>query len=308
MTSNFDELFKKFADKRDKMKALFTIVTYNTSQQEIIHEIEHRLRLAKTIKYPKKRICVSNRLFNFKTYLKDSGTDETTKNTVFFVSDDVDEITLSKEWLQVLKNFDVDKFIFRYDETFDIPYLKSLLTDTNYREVIYVKNNLMRHIYLNSTKKKIYYETESKNLDVEEYVKNNIKEPCIIHGISVALKNLKSDKHYIYTKMLTDEEIADVFKKEQVGAVHKQLDEYMTYITNEKLMHRIVFGKDVQKKIISKELKTVFCSPEMYTKILEKVPQEYLNFDLKLVESLEKGDSGDKLKTQYMGVIGVTYY
>lgn len=306
--SDFDEIFKKYNIVQDKMKTLFTIVVYNMCQQDLIDQIDHRLKLVNNIKYAKKRICVCNRLYNLKTHIKDNSINNSVKNCIFLVADDVNEINLCKEWINVLKYFSVDNFIFRYDDKFDISYLKSLLTDTSYKDVIHVKNNTMKHIHINPTKKRIHYKLESKSLDIDQYIKDNIINTCIIHGVSSVLKNLKSDRYQIFTRNLTDEEIYNIFKKDEIISIHKQLQEYMTYITNEKLTHRIVFGKDIEKKIITRELKIIFCSQDIYTKIKIKIPSEYLNFDLILVDTLEKGDIGDKLKIQYNGALGVTYY
>jgi hypothetical protein len=303
------DIFDKYSNKRDKMKSLYTVVTHNISLQEISDEIDHKLKLAKTIKYPKKRAHVNNRLYAFKTYLKENRADSNCRNSIFFVSDTVDEVTLTKDWLKVLQDFDVDKFIFCFNEYFEIEYLKNLLTDVSYKEVICIKNNTLKHIHLNPTKKKVFREIECKSLDVEEYLKtHNVTDKCIIHGVSVALKNLSLNNHHVFTRMLTDEEITNIFKTDKISAVHKKFDDHIAYMNHEKTIHRIVFSKEIEKCIKNMQLSTIYCTPDIFERIRQKVPHELLNFDLVLVESLQVGDSGDKLKNTYGGVVGVTYY
>lgn len=305
---SFDNIFDKFKDKRDKHEALFTIIVYNLPVLEMIENMNHKMELAKNIKNPKKRAIVCNRMYNLREYMKEFK-DDKVLNCIYLIDDDIEEIDLLKEWLDVLNHFNVDTFIFKYNESFELEYLKQLLTDTSFKNIINVKNNLLTHIHLNSTKRRINHQEEIKSMDIEGYIKENgIKEKCLVHGISSAIKNVDSNNHFVFNKHLRDNEIFEVFRKDNVLKIQKEAEEYMDYIKNDKLIDRIVFGKDLQKKILTMELQSIYCSPEMHTKILEKVPKDYLNFNLIKVESLEKGDTGDIIKNSYAGAIGVTYF
>ncbi|QKF94654.1 calycin family protein [Fadolivirus algeromassiliense] len=305
---NLDIIFDKFKDIRDKHEALFTIVVYNLTVEEIIQNIMHKMELAKNIKNPKKRSIVCKRFYNFKEYMKELKNDKII-NSIYLVDDQIEEIVLLKDWLDVLNHFNVDTFTFRYNEFFELNYLKQLLTDTSFKHVINVKNNLLIHIHLNPTKRRIHHQEEIKSMDIEGYLKqNNVNEKCVIHGVSSAIRNVNQNNHFVFSKQLKDDEIFEVFRKDNVLKIQKEAEGYMDLIKNEKTLSRIVFGKDLQKKIMSMEIQSIYCSPDMHTKISEKVPKDYLNFNLIKVESLEKGDIGDTLKNNYAGAIGVTYF
>jgi len=305
---SFNDIFDKYRNIKDSSDSLFTIVTYNTKACDIIESLNHKLELSKTLKNPKKKANACKRLYELIEYMKEYNEDKE-PNSVFLVGNVINEINLDKQWLEVLKYFDVDKFIFKYNDTYEIDYLKDLFTDDSFKHVINIKNNSLTHIHLNPTKKRIHHQEETKSMDLDNYIKSaNVKEKCLFHGVSVALKNFKPLNHFVFTKQLKDEEIFEVFRKDIVTQVHKELQEYLDYIPNEKLMNRIVFGKDINKKIMTMELQAIYCIPDMHKKILEKVPSQYLNFKLVKVESLENGDPSDILKNNYSGAIGVTYF
>jgi len=305
----FNTIFNKFREDADKFESLFTIISYNLTINETVNKLDHYMKLINTIKDMKRKIYLNDRIYKFKEFLQQKSTIETETinvNSVFLISNDINEIPLETKWIEALKEFDINKFIFKYNSNFEIDYLKCLLIDTDYKHVIFIKNNEMKHIYFTDHKKKVHH--ESKNIDIKTYVDKEIKETCIIHGISPILKSLKIDKHLIFSKCLKDEEISLIFKKENMRIIHASLEEYFGYISNPKKSHQIIFGKEIEKKIVSKELAKIFCSSEMYQKLLDKVPKQYFTFKLIQVDSLEKGDVGDKLKVHYGGMIAVTYY
>jgi hypothetical protein len=143
-----------------------------------------------------------------------------------------------------------------------------------------------------------------------DYINKNIKNKCVIHGVSSVLKNLKHDQHWIFTKKLTDDEILDLYKKEEIQLIHQELADHFAMLQNEKCLHRLVFGKDIQKGILQMTLKTLYCSEEKYEKLMKNIPNKYLtpNFQIYKVNILEKGDPGDLLKMNFSGAMGITYF
>ena len=92
--------------------------------------------------------------------------------------------------------------------------------------------------------------------------------------------------------------------------MHEQLNNSLSFIANPKYSHRLCFGKDIHKKIHQKSLQILYCSPAIYEKFHKNVPKEYLTSSFKIykIESLEKGDVGNRLINDFDGAIGVTYY
>jgi hypothetical protein len=302
--------FDKFRSHSDKFESLYMIIVNNMDTTELTEKVNHQLKLINTLNDNVKRKFLNDRLFGFKSYLSMQKYNKENEkiSKVFFIYGDVEEIDLRKEWIQVLLDFQVDNYILKYGDTFQIDYLIELFTDVSFKTVIAVRNNILQHIHLNSTKKKIISTIESKSLDIEQYVTENIKEFCLIHGVSVSLKGLKLDNHKIIHKHLRDEEILDEFTNILNKNILEELSEILGYIQNPKMMHRVIFGKDIGKGIKNMTIKIIYCTKEMYHKIHNQVDKSFLNFEIKIVKMCENGDAADIVKNQYNGAIGFTYY
>lgn len=304
------ELFEKFRTHKDKFESLYMLIVHEIETTELIEKVSHQIKLINTVQDSMKRKYLNDRMFGFKTYLTTQKYNKENEkiSKVFFIFEETEEVDLKKEWKQVLSDFQVENYIFKYGGVFDIDYLVDLFTDISFKNVVAVRNNVLQHMHLNSTKKRTICTKDEKSLDVEKYVKENIKEPCVVHGSSVALKNFKSDEHIIIHKHLKDEEVLDEFSNLHNKAVLTELAEVLGYIQNPKMMHRVIFGKDIGKGIKNQTIKTIFCTKDIYDKMQKNIDPSLLNFDIKVVFVKDEGDVADVIKTQYNGAIGFTYY
>jgi hypothetical protein len=289
----------------DPTQTLYTIITYNVSHKKINEHIDHRLQLAKKMTPSKKKTHIFSRLNMFKEHIATLETAESL-NSIYFVGTHVDRIPLEPEWKKILVEWGIENIIFKYGETFEVDYVKSLLTDLTSHDVIYVKNNEYTHILLNKTKKKNQFTCESKSFNLLDYLKNNVTKKAIIHGQSSILKDLKSHVHLVYTKKLSDQELLEIFYQDHMKIVNEKLQDYLSRIDNPKL----VFGSEITQKINEKCLQQLYCSQSYYDTIISKLESEYLteNFEIYIVDSLQKGDPGDRLLKDLCGAIGVSYY
>lgn len=304
------DIIESFGIHKDKFESLYMIIVYDLETTELIEKVSHQLKLINTLKDNIKRKYLNDRMFNFKTYLTNQKYNKEKEkiNKIFFIHNETDELDLTKEWCQILIDFQVDKYIFKFGDHFDLDYLIELLTDRTFKNVIYVKNNTLQHIHINRTKKRIINTIESKTLNVELYIQENIKEPSVIHGSSVSLKNLKLDGHIIIHKSLRDDEVLDEFMNLENTMILKELDEVLGYMQHPKMMHRVVFGKDISKQIKEMGLKTIYCTDQIYKKMKEQIDSSLLNFEIKIFKIKNPGDCADIIKTSYNGAIGLTYY
>lgn len=312
MTSeDFETQFAQYRSVQESTETLFTIVVCQHSINELLKALEHRIQLARTLKQSKKKSIVCQRLDQFKEWVSLLDTDLIKQiNSIFLISEKIIEMPLEKSWIQTISEYNIETFIFKYSRNFQIDYLKDLLTDFSFRNIILVNNNAYTHFLINSTKKKIQHQKESKYFDLDQYLTQNVKNKCLIHGVSSVLKNFKSDTHWVFTKRLTDDEIFQIFKEDDIQRLHNELDICFAMISNPKTHHRLLFGKDIEKAIFNQSIKTLYCSPEMFSKVMIKVPSNYLTSSFKIhkVESLKSGDSGDLLKSNFSGAIGLTFY
>jgi hypothetical protein len=305
----FNETFGKYRNMVDKFESLFIFILRDIPVSDFVEKVSHQLKLINTTKDNVKRKYLNDRMYEFKTYITDKKHDDGfLLNKIYMISSEIDEIDLAKPWLKLLREFEVDQYIFQRGSSFDIDYLKDLLLNDKFKHIIHLRNTALTHIHLGFHKKRTYHYEDSKNTDIVNYVTSNINERCLIHGSSVILKTLKIGNHIIFNRHLRDEEIFDEFKKMEMFNLHQELQEIFNHIQNPKMIHRIVFGKDIGTKILSQELKVLYCTPPIKQKIDEKIDKGLINFEIKVVTPLEKGDVVDTLKRDYDGSIGMTYY
>ena len=258
----------------------------------------------------KKKTYLKNRLHNFREYLKTNYKPESIINGIFMVSDNIDCESLIPYYAQTLDMFSHNKMSHQYGPEYPLEWLKNLLLDREYINVLKVKNNDITHTKMNSTKKISVYTNTIKSMDLSKIVLDRIPkgEPYLIHGVSVSLKNY-SDKNAvsISTSELTDELILKIMSNIKNIKYHAELTDIFNKLLDPKTENKIVFGKDIQLCIKAGLLKILFCTETIHKK-MSNIPEHFKNFEIKVITSMEKGDIADRLENDYGGAIGIKYY
>ncbi len=298
-----------FRDNRGKFESLYTIVINDILASEVVDKLYKKLELVNLIKDKFKKKYLNDRVYSIVEYFKQLHPDDKVSG-IYLVGKELEEIELNKNYKAIMEEWNVDPFIFRNGEYFDIDYLNSLFEDLSYFDIIKINNKKLTHYHLNPTKKKVVYETNNtKEMDLEEYIRKNTGSKCLVHGVSSLIKTIVQSKNLlVYVKELSDSMIFDEFEKDKMKEVHACVSECIGHMSNEKMEHRIKIGKDLQKSIAHCILKTMYCTSEMLEKVNKNVPKDLLNFEIVEVRSLETGDVGDVLEKDYGGAIGFTYY
>lgn len=294
----FDQ-YKSLSDKADSM---YTVVTNGVTGQELVDDFYQRLAKIKKMGDGVKRKYLNDRMYSIIQYLE--ARKEETLNCVLLVGKEIHEIPLSKRQRGILTEFRVPTLVIRNDRQFDVSYLEDLLNNTDYYDVIQVKNNILKHFQITKTKRRLVTTIEKKGMNIEEYLP--VSKQIIIHGVSSALKNLKT-AHPVFKKHLTDHEILDYFKTRTMKKLHDRLVQEM-FIPFQRADDKILIGKDLVFAINEMRVKTVFCTKKKFKKLKETFSPDLLNFEMVIVKSMDTGDPADQLKRDFMGVIGIAYY
>jgi REP element-mobilizing transposase RayT len=215
-----------------------------------------------------------------------------------------------------LNHYSVSKYIFRCGETFDVKYIKDLLTNEQYKNVLQIKNNVVTHIHFTNTKKRDELTFDLKKKKIEDYLSDVIKQQeCIIHGVSVCFKtlhlntNVNTKTSIVSNVHLKNEELCDEFKKIEMVELHEKLNLVLEYIENPKMMDRVLIGKQILTNLQNQMVKTIYCTPVKYKKLLEIFSADDItNCEIIIVVSLTSGDPVDILRKNYSGIIGLSYY
>lgn len=299
---------EKFRNQNDKFDSLFTFIIHDLTVDELISKVKHRLEIINKIKDSFKKKYLNDRLYCFVEFLEKYNNDGPI-NSIFLVGPNIEEVPLTKQHRLVLNDYNVKSFLFKSNNFFEIDYVNELLNDLKFKQAIKVDNKVFNHIELNSSKSRIIKSDTASEEAIRNYIRDNIKEKCVIYGVSSAMKNLKfdGDEHQVVNKNLTDEEVKDIFKRDEILNNHKSLEEVIGYLNNENMMNRVIVGKDIGKAIKNYMVKKVYLTTEMLEKV-KQLPTEYLNFEMVLIEGIQPGDIHDTLKEDYSGIVGYTYY
>lgn len=302
--------FLEYENHHDKYESLFTCIFHDIKADEVVKKLDHHLKKVQAINNSYRRKYINDRLYNFITELKTID-GNTQINAVYLVGKDVNKSKLRKKELKILREYDIDKYIFRFANIFDIEYLVSLFTDLEFNDAIQLKNNTLKWYKVNSTKRKKVDEYEKKSLDVEEYVKSNDINKCVIFGSSSSLKKIKNKSLNVINKNLSWEEVMDEFTRMKIQENHKLLSSAFDMLDNEKTSSKIIYGKlekEIKEAIEMYRVKELYIDSKSLKTLKSKIDKDYFNFKIILIESFKKGDVGDKLIKDYNGVLGVAYY
>lgn len=317
--------FEQLRQNRDKFSSQFTIITYDTQRINVCEKLTHQIGILQNGGGDNvKRNYLSQKIWNLRSYLEKRGAEEDIINSIFLLDSEnaIHEIMLLPEHLGILREWSVGKWILHRDEFFDIDFIKDLLTNIDGKHTVNIQNNILTHYLLTKTKRRTLYTEETKGLDLALYFGSDGSARAVakwipgtktvIHGVSVAIKNFKPGSEFlVYTKQLHDDDINEIFHKEESAALHKEVADWMMQLTNPKVMHRIVFGANIRKKIQTAELKTLYATKLVATKMREKCPPDLLRtFEIRILEPVsgEITDSARRLETEYDGALGITYY
>ena len=142
---------------------------------------------------------------------------------------------------------------------------------------------------------------------VEELIPKG--ESYLIHGSSsVSLKNyVDKNAAGIYTLELDDESILKIASNIKNLQYQKELEDILSKLLDPKLGNKIVFGKDIKSCVKNSLLKTLYCTEAIH-KQTSNIPVHLLNFEIKVISQINKGDIFDRLEKDFAGGIGIKYY
>lgn len=308
-TTQFNSIFDKHKLENDRHQSLYIFVISNLRVETTIEKVKKIITIVDSGTNPSKKAYLKTKLNNFIDTLLGI-LPETIINKIFFVSKSVDQYDITDFWKETLQMFNCDQFIVKHDDTFQLEWLKGLLLDRTYVNVICLNNNNLKHFYLNHTKKTFFKEKEEKKMDLNVYVQENTNkgEITIIHGISSFLKGLKDTEHLkILNNYTKDEDILEEYDKILNIKNADQLQWWLDRLLDPKEGKKIAFGKDIGIGINECMIKLIFCSPERKKKLLENYPDNNLSDKLLVVKSFGN-DVGLRLVTEFKGAVGIRFY
>jgi hypothetical protein len=311
MEQVFNNTFNAYITKKDKFESLYIFVIYDYSKDDIEEKFIKIYKLLDTLSDSKKRGFLKIRIYNFQKFVTDKK--ENIINGIFFVDDNVNEFKLEKFYLETLKMFNVPNFNYQYGKNFDIEWLKKLLLDREYTNVIKVKNNDVTITKVTCSKQLQTFSNTIKSMNLIEIINSNIEKDnrFLIHGSSNAIKVFDKTKLSpslgkmcidILNKELTLEQQIEIIEESKYKLNVIELDNWLTKLLDPKEGHKIVFGKDILENAENGLIETIYCVDS------KNVYKHIDSVNIKLVKSFKNGDFVSNFVKSYDGVLGIKYY
>ena len=308
--SIIDELYK-FSSCKDKFS--YTILVHSFNNEELVNTIKKKLEnINKKMSNPYQKKNVNERIFSLITHLEScfKKTDEI--NSIFLVDTKVNRIDLSKKDKSFCNQWNISKFIFDYDEQFQIDYLVELLSTKMIKTVFKFDKSNYSVIEMDSTKSR-NLESHS-GLDEDSISKNITKhKPLILYGSNQILKkisHLENNDLTITCKNMNNEDVIDFINTRNIEKNQEMFkSEFLDNISNPSVEDKLVYGKkEIGEAIQNYMIKKLFINPKLLKTLKEKADASILNFEIIIVQSLKSGDLGQTLNKDYGGMVGIKYY
>ena len=307
--AQFDLTFAKYKGLEDRYESQYIFVINGMVVESLIDKVRKMIGIVDAGTNPAKKAYLKTKLNNFVENLLGIKP-ETKVECIYCVSNSVGYHEFRPYWKETLNSFGCDQLLVKYDNTYQLNWLKNLLLDRSYINVLHLNNNNLRHIHLGLTKKRIHRDKDEKKMDVVLYIQENIRpsEIIIIHGVSSFLKGLpETDKIKVLAGHKRDEELLEEYDKIINLANAEQLQWWLDRMLDPKEGKKLVFGKEIGTGVTDNMIKTIFCSPERSIKLLENYSNDNIQDKLVIVKSYGE-DVGKRLIIEFKGAVGVKFY
>jgi hypothetical protein len=307
---------KEYNSIEDSIETLYSIYIYKKKVKEVINYFENELEKAKKINNIIKKNKINNRLFNFIKYLNDNYEEELLLNAIFLIHDKIILYELEKVEIEIAEHYNFPKIFVKCDTKFLIEYFIDLFYNLTFIYAIKINSNEYSSIKLNSNKMKIMehgkVNNEKKIIELIDNIRNtqNYKDFIIIIGNVKIPSNIKN---IIFSKdLLNNNDIYSLYEyeimKENNILLRKRLDELKNENTN---LDLFVFGKlkfEIKEAIQSYSLKELYIETKKLENLKKFISDEFLNFKIIPIKSLENGDDASIFIKNYNGLMGIKYF
>jgi hypothetical protein len=302
--------WRNYKNKIGKLNSLYTILLWGLPMKEQIDLLyKELLKINKFVKDSYKKKKANDVIYTFLKYIENIYDREDIVNGIFFIDVNIDEFILTKNEINVCKEWKIDNLILKYNDRFEIDYLDDLLYNLEYTNVIHLNKKILCHLYYNPTKIKQINKIEVSSVEeVDEYIK--LLDNGVIHGLSSFIKRINNKSWDIYSKKLDKDKILNIIKTNKALIIHKQLEEnVLNNLTNPKYNNLFVFGKKkINKAIQNSMLKELYITKKLKNILIKNISKEKLNFKIYELIRLKKNDITNIFIKNYDGLIGVYYY
>jgi hypothetical protein len=311
------KVYKNITENSDTLISLYII---DKNYNETIKFIQEQLNKSSKITNPNKKNKINNRFYSLLKFIEDNYNEESIINNIFLVHDKLIHYNLNNDEIKIAKTYNLQNIFLRCDIFFYIDYFIDLFYNFNFIYVFKLNKNDLCISKINKNKEK---EIENLKVNNEQKIyeelenirqKNNYKDIIIICGNSPLLSKfeLTVKNIIIEKKNINREEIYNLYEKEIIKNNNLLLEKRLLDIQNSNTnLDLYVFGKlkDIIKEAIEMYLlKELYIETNKLEKLKKIVHNDFLNFKIIEIKSLEDGDIAYNFIKDYNGIMGIKYY
>jgi hypothetical protein len=313
------EILKENIHIEETLDTLFSIIIYDKKVLDVVKYLEEQLDKSKKITNPIKKNKINNRLFNFIQYINNNYNELSNINSIFLINDKIIEYKLKIKDIETANTYNIPKIFIKNDYKFYIEYFIDIFNNFEFIYTIKIIKNDANIIKINKNKEKnienLKIINENKIYEVIENIRknNNYKDFIIIYGTSNIINKIDDIKNIIIKKELFGRfDLYKFYEDEMMLNNHQLLEKKLEDLKNENTnIDLYVFGKlkfEIKDAIESYSIKELYIEDKKLDKLKTFIDDNFLNFKIITIRSLENGDIGDNFIKNYNGIMGIKYY
>ena len=311
------EEIKKYYTVTDTIDTLFTILIHHKTAKDVTLFFEDQLEKAKNIHHVIKKKKVNQRLYSFLEYIKHKYEENDIIHSIFLLDDTVIFYPLQKKEIETAHLYNMKNIYIQVDTYFHIDFLIDFFYNFDFIYAIELFKYDILISQLNKYKEKkidsFKNTQESKLLEEIDTLRKTYKDILFIHGISSFFSKIPSFPNIIIVKKkLSKEELYELYLQNKMKQNHVLLEKRLQDMQNEKTnLDLYVFGKlkyEIKDAIEAYSIKELYIDSVKLQKLKTFISNDFLNFTIIPIYSIEKGDIAELFIRDYHGLLGIKYY
>jgi len=293
-------------------ETLISLCFIEKSLSETLLYLDDLLAKIQKIGNSNKRKKLNDNLYRLIMSLKNRNP-ELVCSTLYFINDEqVHSLELTSHQISLSKEYKLVNPYYKSGEKFECAYFSDFFLNEKFLVYIQLQKLKVNAKQWTLTKEKSWTKDHKDDKELEKYLEElKIKFGIVyINGFNSTTFNpqwlVKMDTHYSRNDFFVWVEKNKQLKHHL--ALEKRLNDLQNSKTN---LDLYLFGKlkqDILPAIENYQLKELYIERKKLEKLKTFVEPEALNFTIIPIDSIERGDVGDRFIQDYNGLMGIRYF
>jgi len=293
-------------------ETMISLCFIEKSISDILLYLEDQLAKIQKVGNSNKRKKLNDNLYRLIVSLKNKNP-ELVFSTLYFIDDEqIHCLDLTNHQISLSKEYKFINPYYKSGEKFECAYFSDFFLNNKFLVYIQLQKLKVSAKQWTLTKEKSWTKDHKDDKELEKY----LEELKMKYGI-VYINGLKSTNFnpQWLVKMENHYSRSDFFvwvEKNKQLQHHKSLEKRLEDLQNSKTnLDLYVFGKlkqDILVAIENYQLKELYIERKKLEKLKTLVDADALNFTIIPIDTIERGDVGDRFIQDYNGLMGIRYF